>query len=56
MTLNRLTHLCRVNKELRSRFNHFLETGDDSKVPVALQADIFTAVRWHFMALRGFPH
>ncbi|KAF8910576.1 leucyl aminopeptidase [Gymnopilus junonius] len=32
-----------VNAELKSRFQYYLETGDDSKVPAESQGDIFAA-------------
>ncbi|PFH52379.1 hypothetical protein AMATHDRAFT_140150 [Amanita thiersii Skay4041] len=42
---------CRVVDELRSRFTHYLETGDDSKIPADLQRITFrTAVKHGGMA------
>ena len=37
----------RVIKELQSRFNHFVETGDDSKIPPDLQAVTYRIVVKH---------
>jgi hypothetical protein len=34
----------RVVKELTRRFDHFVETGDDSKIPADLQMAIFSTV------------
>jgi hypothetical protein len=35
----------RVVKELTSRFDHYIKTGDDSKIPADLQVTIFSTVR-----------
>ena len=35
----------RVIDEIKERFNHFLETGDDSRIPADLQSVIFRQVR-----------
>lgn len=45
--------LCRVIKELKSRFDHFVRTGDDSRIPADLQRVIFSVVRHVAGALRG---
>jgi hypothetical protein len=37
-------HLNRVIAELRSRFDHFLKTGDDSKMPADILATIYSVV------------
>ncbi|KIL68636.1 hypothetical protein M378DRAFT_71638 [Amanita muscaria Koide BX008] len=40
-------HLHRVIQELRERFNHYMKTGDDSRIPADLQKIIFkTAVKY----------
>lgn len=39
-----LIALSRVIKELKSRFQHFKETGDDSKIPADLQRTIYSVV------------
>ena len=38
----------RVLKELKSRFAHFMKTGDDSKIPADLQRVIFAVVCSNF--------
>jgi hypothetical protein len=35
----------RVVKELIGRFDHYIKTGDDSKIPADLQVAIFSTVR-----------
>ncbi|PPR03973.1 hypothetical protein CVT26_001080 [Gymnopilus dilepis] len=39
-----------VVAELKSRFKHYVETGDESQVPAELQPAIFTAVSRYFLA------
>ena len=41
---SRLNWICRVIKELQSRFKYLMETGDDSKIPGDLQRSIFATV------------
>lgn len=37
----------RVLKELQSRFEHFMKTGDDSRIPPDLQRVIFITVGFY---------
>jgi aminopeptidase 2 len=38
-------HVCRVIAELKGRFDHFMKTGDDSKMPGDIIGCIFSTVR-----------
>jgi hypothetical protein len=43
----------RVISELKGRFDHFMKTGDDSKMPGDIIQTIFRTVRAHYLLERS---